>query len=177
MKKLFILVICGFIQNLSLAQEYNFVVAKDGSGHYMTVQEAISAVPDFRNFPTFIFIKNGIYKEKIVVPASKNNIVMMGEELHSTILTYNDFASKPNRFGEEMGTTGSSSFFLFGNDFTAKNITFENSSGPVGQAVAVRVTGDRAFFENCRFLGFQKDDSIIKTVISKEPLILFSDGR
>lgn len=72
-----------------------------------------------------------------------------------TILTYNDFASKKNRFGEEMGTTGSTSFYVFGDEFIAENITFENSSGPVGQAVAVRVDGDKVMFRNCRFLGFQ----------------------
>lgn len=155
MNKLLILIFTGLIPNLCLAQNFNFTVAKDGSGDFMTVQEAISAVPDFRNQPTFILIKKGVYKEKIVVPSSKTKIVLIGEDLYSTTLTYDDYASKLNKFGEEMGTTGSSSFFLFGNDFTAKNITFENSSGPVGQAVAMRVSGDRAFFDNCRFLGFQ----------------------
>jgi pectinesterase len=44
---------------------------------------------------------------------------------------------------------------VFGDGFVAENITFENSSGPVGQAVAVRVDGDKVMFRNCRFLGFQ----------------------
>jgi pectinesterase len=75
--------------------------------------------------------------------------------VEKTILTYDDYASRKNRFGEEMGTTGSTSFYVFGDDFVAENITFENSAGPVGQAVAVRVDGDRVMFTNCRFLGFQ----------------------
>ena len=139
------------------AQEttYDFIVAKDGTGNYSTVQEAIMAVPDFRKSETQILIKNGIYKEKLVLPASKTNVTFVGESRDKVYLTYDDYASKQNRFGEEMGTTGSSSFFVFGSDFTAKNITFENSAGPVGQAVAVRVDGDNAFFENCSFLGFQ----------------------
>jgi pectinesterase len=54
-----------------------------------------------------------------------------------------------------MGTSGSSSFYVYGDDFSAENITFENSSGPVGQAVAIQVIGDKAHFKNCRFLGYQ----------------------
>ena len=134
---------------------YDFVVAKDGSGDFATVQEAINAVPDFRKNRTTIFIKQGTYKEKLILPASKTLVSFIGEDSAKTILTYDDYASKKNRFGEEKGTTGSSSFFVFGTDFYAENITFENSSGPVGQAVAVRVDGDRVVFKNCRFLGFQ----------------------
>ncbi len=136
-------------------QSYDFVVAKDGTGDFTTVQEAINAVPDFRKKPTRIFIKTGIYKEKLILPTSKTGVHFIGEEVSKTVLTYDDFASKKNRFGEDLGTTGSSSFFVFGDDFTAENLTFENSAGPVGQAVAIRVEGDRATFINCRFLGNQ----------------------
>src|SRR5690606_12658173 len=62
---------------------------------------------------------------------------------------------KKNAFGEEKGTSGSASFYSYGDDFTAENITFQNSSGPIGQAVAISVDGDRTAFKNCRFLGFQ----------------------
>lgn len=133
----------------------DFVVAKDGSGDFTTVQAAINAVPDFRKKRTVIYIKDGTYKEKLILPSSKTNVTFIGEDVKKTILTYDDYASKKNRFGEEMGTTGSSSFFVFGNRFKAQNITFQNSSGPVGQAVAIRVDGDQAVFINCRFLGNQ----------------------
>jgi len=139
----------------AIAGDYHFVVASDGSGDFNTVQEAINAVPDFRKNETLIFIKKGTYKEKLVLAGSKTNVVLIGEERESTILTYNDYASKKNRFGEEIGTTGSTSFYIFGDGFRAENITFENSSGPVGQAVAVRIDGDQVAFINCRFSGFQ----------------------
>ena len=139
----------------AIGQEFHFVVAADGSGDFTKVQDAIMAVPDFRNEPTFILVKSGIYKEKVILPTSKTKVTLIGESAETTIITYDDYSSKHNRFGEEYGTTGSSSFFVFGDDFTAINITFENSAGKVGQAVAMRVTGDRAIFENCRFLGFQ----------------------
>ncbi len=138
-----------------ISAEADFVVAKDGSGDFETVQEAFNAVPDFRKATTTIYVKNGIYKEKLVLPASKNKITLIGESADKTIITNDDYASKKNSFGEEMGTTGSSGFFVFGNEFTAKNITFSNTAGPVGQAVAVRVDGDQIVFENCRFLGNQ----------------------
>lgn len=134
---------------------YDFIVALDGSGDFKTVQAAINAVPDFRKQRTRVFIKTGTYKEKLVLPASKTNVTFVGESKDSTIITNDDFAQKLNSFGEEMGTTGSSSFFIFGDGFHAENLTFENSAGPVGQAVAVRVDGDKVIFDNCRFLGFQ----------------------
>lgn len=134
---------------------YDFIVDFEGNGDYTTVQNAINAIPDFRKNETKIFIKNGIYKEKIVLPTSKTNVTFVGEDKNQTILTYDDFAQKHNTFGEEIGTTGSTSFFVFGDGFKAKNITFKNSAGPIGQAVAVRIDGDRVIFENCRFLGNQ----------------------
>lgn len=147
----------GLIVKVSVlsAQSYDFTVSKDGSGDFTSVQDAINAVPDFRKGTTRIFIRNGVYKEKLTLPPTKTNVTMVGEDNQKTIITYDDFASKKNRFGEEIGTTGSTTFFVFGDGFTAENIAFENSSGPVGQAVAVRVDGDRVSFINCRFLGFQ----------------------
>lgn len=137
------------------AQSYDYVVAKDGSGNFATVQEAFNAVPDFRKNVTTIYVKNGVYKEKLILAGSKTNVKLIGEEVNKTLLTYDDYASKKNKFGEEIGTTGSTSFYAFADGFIAENITFENSSGPVGQAVAVRVDGDMTTFINCRFLGFQ----------------------
>ena len=136
------------------AADYNFVVAQDGSGDFTTVQAAINAVPDYRKAgPTRIYIKKGIYKEKIVIAESKQNVQLIGED--GVVLTYDDYAQKPNIFGEGKGTSGSGSIYIFGPDFMAENITFENTSGPVGQAVACHVAGDRAVFRRCRFLGFQ----------------------
>jgi len=135
--------------------KYDFVVAGDGSAQFRTVQEAINAVPDFRKNTTTIFIKPGVYKEKIVLAESKANVLLIGENPESTILTFDDFATKKNLFGEEVGTTGSASFYAFGEGFSAKNITFQNTAGPVGQAVALWIKSDKAVFENCRFLGFQ----------------------
>lgn len=134
--------------------DYHFVVAQDGTGDFRTVQEAVNAVPDFRKGgPTRILIKKGVYKEKLVISNTKDGVQLYGED--GVVLTYDDYAQKPNVFGENKGTSGSSSVYIFGPNFLAENITFQNSSGPVGQAVACHVGADRAVFRRCRFLGFQ----------------------
>lgn len=132
-----------------------YTVAKDGTGDFQTVQEAIDAIGDGLQNTVKIYIKKGTYREKLTVPATKGPITFEGESLAETIIINNDFASKKKTDGKEFGTTGSSTIFIFSNDFSAKNITFQNDAGKVGQAVAVLITGDRAIFENCRFLGFQ----------------------
>jgi pectinesterase len=134
---------------------YDLVVAKDGSGDFFTVQEAIDAVPDIRKARTTVYIRNGEYREKLNLPGSKTEVVFIGEDVEKTILSYDDYASKKNLFGANLGTSGSAGFYIYGSDFRAENITFANTAGPVGQAVAVFVEGDRIVFRNCRFLGFQ----------------------
>jgi len=142
--------VSGFAQ-----QPADFIVAADGSGDFRTVQEAVNAVPPFRKKRTVIFVKAGVYKEKLVVPPTASDLTLIGEDVQRTIITFDDFAARKNRFGEEMGTTSSSSCFIFADGFEAFHLTFENSAGAVGQAVAVRIAGDRVRFENCRFLGHQ----------------------
>ncbi len=155
MKKVLLLFFYCTIAAIAQAQKYDFVVAQDGSGQFKTVQEALNAVPDFRKVTTTIFIKNGVYKEKLNLSHSKQFVKIIGEDVTKTILTFDDWAQRKNSFGEEKGTSGSSSFYIYGPNFTAENITFQNSAGPVGQAVALFVAGDKAKFTNCRMLGFQ----------------------
>lgn len=156
MKRIVLLSIACFWSVALLAQpSFDIVVGKDKSSDYQSVQQAIDAIPDFRKAMTTVYIRAGIYKEKLILPVSKTNVKFVGEDAESTILTYDNYANRLNAFGEKMGTSGSASFYVFADGFTAENITFENSAGPVGQAVAVRVDGDRVVFRNCRFLGFQ----------------------
>jgi len=156
MKKILILIILlsNWLLIFAQAKDYDFVVAKNGKADFRTVQAAINAVPDYRKTgETRILIRKGVYKEKIVIAESKQNVHLIGED--GTVLTYDDYASKTNAFGENMGTSGSGSIYIYGPDFVAENITFQNSAGPVGQAVACHIAGDRIVFRRCRFLGFQ----------------------
>lgn len=133
---------------------YDYVVAKDGSGDFFTVQEAINAVPDFRkDIRTTILVRPGVYKEKLIVPACKINVSLIGQT--GAVISNDGYASKLNALGTQMSTSGSSTCYIYAPDFYAENITFENTAGRVGQAVACFVDGDRAFFKKCRFLGHQ----------------------
>jgi pectinesterase len=134
--------------------KYDIIVAADGTGKFKTVQEAINAVPENQSNRTVIFIKKGVYQEKIRVPSTKVNLTIIGEDVNKTILTYEDY--NPRVVGKDtISTQTSFSFALEADGFIAENITFENAAGPVGQAVAIRITSDKIIFRNCRFLGNQ----------------------
>ncbi|GAB4094014.1 pectinesterase family protein [Flaviaesturariibacter terrae] len=126
----------------------NATVAKDGTGNYATVQAAIDAAPTASTTPWVIYIKNGKYREKIVVPSTKPFIQLVGESVANVIVYYDDPATV-------LGTSGSASVTINATDFSALNITFANFFGDGSQAVAVLVNNDRASFKNCRFLGNQ----------------------
>jgi pectinesterase len=137
----------------SHAQNYDFVVAKDGSGNFTTIQAAIDACKAFPDAPVRIFIKNGIYTEKVKVPACNTHLQLIGESSENTILSYGDFFSKIDR--GRNSTFYTYTLIIEADDFRMENMTVENSAGPVGQAVALHVEGDRCSFVNCRFLGHQ----------------------
>lgn len=154
MKKPFITLLL-FINTLFVFAQIKKTVAQDGSGDFITVQAAIDAVPNNNNSVIFIYIKKGIYKERITIKKSKTFITFIGENVENTKLTFDNYNAKKDSAGKDFGTTGSSSIFIDGDNITFENISFENSSGPVGQAVAVNITGNKIAFKNCRFLGFQ----------------------
>src|SRR5436190_5544076 len=153
-----LLIICGLLVTANIVSaQTNFVVAADGSGNFKTVQEAINAVPQTTRFdnPAIIHVKPGIYKELIYVQHEKRFVHLVGEDPGKTILTYNLNANMIGVDGKPIGTFRTSSTFIDADDFTVENITFENSAGPVGQALAIRVEGQRVVFRNCRFRGWQ----------------------
>lgn len=135
--------------------QYDKIVAKDGSGDYTTVQAAINAAPTNLTVPYKIFIKNGKYKEKINIPSNKPFLQFIGESVANVILTFDDYSGKVNPAGGTFGTSTSASVTVNATDFTAINITFENTTGESPQALAINVNADRAAFKNCRFLGGQ----------------------
>ncbi len=131
-------------------------VAPDGSGDYNKVQQALDAIPVNNKNPFLVFIKNGIYREKLHLDASKNYITVLGEDKFKTILTYDDHTGKNSEKGDTINTRTSWSFLIQSKNFKAENITFQNDAGfSAGQAVAVESDGDKAVFRNCRFIGNQ----------------------
>jgi pectinesterase len=136
--------------------KYDIMVAPDGSGQFTKVQQAIDSIPADNKKRIVIYIKKGLYQEKISI--NKSFITLIGEDAAATKLTYLDYAKMKNTAGSEIGTFATASVSIYGNDFIAANLTFENSAGPgaeVGQALAVDASGDRLIFYNCIFLGYQ----------------------
>jgi pectinesterase len=133
------------------------IVSSDGP--FKTVQSAIDSIPDNNTEPRVIVIKPGTYTERIQIPAAKPSITMRGDDPDptKTVLTFGRHSGMddPDAPGKKVGTSGSESLLISADNFTAENLTFENSAGDIGQAVAVRTMGDRIAFHHCRFLGWQ----------------------
>jgi pectinesterase len=133
-------------------------VAPDKSAgvDFTTVQAAVDAIPTDGNRAAVIHIKPGVYKERVHVPRDKAFVTFRGDDAAATVLTYDLVASKvipPDT--RPIGTKNSWSTLIEADDFAAERITFQNTAGDVGQAVALRTTGRRAHFSNCRILGWQ----------------------
>jgi pectinesterase len=136
--------------------QVNLYVAADGSAKFKSVQEAIMSVPQgTRENPVVIHVAPGTYHELIYIQREKRFFKIVGDSATNTVLDFNLYASITNAEGRPIGTFKTPSTTIDADDFSAENITFQNSAGPVGQALAIRVDGDRATFRNCRFLGNQ----------------------
>lgn len=145
------------------------IVSHDPNADYQSIQAAIDSIPEENKSPVTIFIKPGVYNEKLHI--TKPFVTLVGENAKNTIISYGDYAKKLFSTGQTYGTFNSYTAFIGANDFTARNITFENTSGigeKVGQAVAAYVDGDRAAFINCHFLGYQ--DTLFTGPLPPAPL-------
>lgn len=152
---LLICITCAFVTPVINAQNQiihkdTFVVARDGTGDFRNLQDVMFAIRAFRPQPTVVLIKNGVYKEKLILPTWVNDVTFVGEDCIKTIITWDDHANI-----NDMGTFRSYTFLIQGNGITFENLTIENAAKPLGQAVAAHIEGDRIVFRNCRFLGNQ----------------------
>jgi pectinesterase len=156
MARTFIILSMIIVVQVVFAQRtFDFVVAKDGSGQYSSIQEAVNACRDYAEREYLILVKKGTYREKLVIPSWKTRITIVGENVDSTVITYNDYSGKIDSSGKKHNTFTSYTCLVAGNDIAFENVTFVNSAGQVGQAVAVHVEGDRCRFKNCKFIGNQ----------------------
>jgi pectinesterase len=153
MKKIVLLYIVLCLHFIVFAQTpaNTIVVDRNGTGNFRNIQQAIDSVRAFNPAGTVtIFIKKGIYKEKLEIPTHVCNVRLVGEDRDKTIINYDDHANI-----KKMGTFKTFTFKICGNDIRLENLTVENSAAQLGQAVALHVEGDRVVFVNCRFLGNQ----------------------
>jgi pectinesterase len=164
LKKIAFSFVCVLFYGAVLAQvqvvEQKFTVAQDGSGDYKTIQEAVNAVRDHSEIKAVISIRKGTYKEKLVIPAWKKNIALIGESKETTIITGNDYSGKdfPGKDftqNAKFSTYTSYTVLIQANDCVLQNLTIENTAGRVGQAVALATEADRIVVSNCHILGNQ----------------------
>jgi pectinesterase len=147
------LFITALTLQLQAEDKYKFTVSPDGSGDFTSIQSAIDACKAFPDSRVTIYVKNGTYHEKIRIPACNTKLSIIGESAEKTIITFDDYFDKINR--GRNSTFYTYTFMVEADDFYAENLTIENSAGPVGQAVALHIEGDRCVFRNCRILGNQ----------------------
>jgi pectinesterase len=133
--------------------KYDIIVAQDGSGNFTNIKSAIEACKSFPYKRITIYIKNGIYHEKVFIPSWNTKISLIGESKDSTIITFGDYFNKINKGANS--TFYTATLLVQGNDFHAENLTIENSAGPVGQAIALALEADRCSLKNCKLLGNQ----------------------
>lgn len=157
MKKAFLFLTFVISSLLSFgAEKYDIIVSQDGTGDFRTIQEAIFSVRAEMQERKTIYIKNGVYREKVVVPTWAMNVTLKGESRDGVIIRWSDHANMPwAETGKKMGTFRTYTLLVQGHGFTAENLTIENDAPELGQAVALHVEGDRASFINCRIIGNQ----------------------
>ena len=165
MKTVLLFTLCILLSNPAGAQSFDnpdtIVVARDGSGQFRTITEAIEVCRAFMDYHKVIFIKRGTYKEKLIIPQWLQNVELCGEDRDATIITYDDHANikltlqSEGINGRPMGTFRTYTVRVDANDITIKNLTIENNAARLGQAVALHTQGDRLRFVNCRLLGNQ----------------------
>lgn len=157
------------------------VVALDGTGHFRTIGAAIEACRAFMDYHKVIYIRNGTYREKLIVPQWLQNVELCGESADGTIITYDDHANLPLEIKDKrlkirdevtsennpashpssassnpkLGTFRTYTLKIEGNAIVVKNLTVQNNAPQLGQAVALHTEGDRLVFVGCRFIGNQ----------------------
>lgn len=152
MRKTIISLLLLLVALPSLGAQYmrEITVAADGSGDFRSITQALEAIRAYMDYRVTVNIKNGLYQEKLIIPSWLENVDFIGEDVDKTIIRYNDYAGL-----DDMGTFRTFTVRVDGNNMTFKNITFENTAGRVGQAVALHTEGSNLKFDNCRFIGNQ----------------------
>jgi pectinesterase len=105
-------------------------VVQDGTGDFTTIQEAIDEAKSFPDTRITIYIKNGVYEEKVKVHAWNSRLTLKGESTDGVIVRWNDYFAKINR--GRNSTFHTATLLVQGDDFRAENLTIENTAGPVG---------------------------------------------
>lgn len=133
-----------------------YVITKDGTGDFTSIQAAIDAVPVGNRSPVILLVRMDTWNERIIV--NKDNLRIIGEARDRTVITGSGCAKELGPDGKEKGTFLSYTMLVTGNNVEVENLTIRNDAGDgsvVGQAVAVYAAGDRGVWRNCRMIAAQ----------------------
>lgn len=130
-----------------------YVVSKDGSGDFESIQRAVDHCRSFPDERITLFIKKGTYNEKVKIRQWNTNIKIIGEDRDAAIITFDDYFDKADR--GRNSTFFTSTFSVEANDIILENLTIRNTAGEVGQAVALSITSDRVAVVTCSLIGNQ----------------------
>ena len=141
----FFILICVFKSN---AENADLIVARDGSGDFNSIQEAINSVPAQNTELIIILIKNGTYEEEIRI--DKNNIALVGEDRDCTRIEF----YKPYDWDSVYTKVGRAVVNIYADDVILANLTVENTQPDVNiHAFAVYGKNNtRTIIINCNIL-------------------------
>jgi pectinesterase len=119
----FVLIFCTITAAQSNVKR--IVVDINGKGNFRSIQAALNSLIDSSSTPTTIFIRKGIYKEKIYI--EKHNIVLQGEDREKTVITQAIARDAWRCIHND--DWGVATVNVDGNDITLQNLTISNTYG------------------------------------------------
>ena len=160
-----------FAETPSPVPEGAVIVARDGSGDYTDIRSAINSLRSYKpEGRAYVYVKKGVYEEKLLIPPHKTEVSLIGEDRDSTVVVWHDHANMPDNRGGTIGTFESWTMRVDGPQFICENMTIINdamtwhnpgwekdrkNNANVGQAVALHIEADMVVFRNCSIKGFQ----------------------
>ncbi|KAH0452636.1 hypothetical protein IEQ34_019935 [Dendrobium chrysotoxum] len=128
----------------------NVTVAKDGSGDFKTINDALNAMPTKYTGRYVIYVKTGIYEEHVVMGKEKKSVTIYGDGSQKSIVTGS------LNWVDGVQTSQTATFAATGFGLMLIGMGFRNTAGPQKhQAVALRIQSDNAVILNCRMEGYQ----------------------
>jgi pectinesterase len=156
MKKLLLALMLAWHAAASIAAEtvqYRMVIAQDGSGDFKSIQQAVNHAKAFPDRRIVLYVKNGLYTEKVKIHEWNTELSLIGENREKTVIAYGDHFNKINL--DRNSTFYTATVQVDGDDFRAENLTIQNTAGALGQAIALAANADRVSFRNVSFIGHQ----------------------
>ncbi|XP_050891756.1 probable pectinesterase 53 [Lathyrus oleraceus] len=141
------------------SKKIQITISQDGNSNFTTITEALSSIQLQNTRRVILLIGPGVYREKIVIPKTLPFITFLGDATNLSVISWNDSSSTIGSDGHPLGTFNTPTVAVNADYFIAINITFENSASYFGkkveQAVALRISGNKAAFYGCSFFGVQ----------------------